>query len=490
MRNLIVCCDGTWNTLEDETNVSRLANLLSRSSAPPQLVKYQPGVGTAGLLDRIRGGLMGVGLDQNIRECYQWLVSNYQAGDKIYLFGYSRGAFTVRSLAGMVGRLGIAVPPSNGQLDQLVERLYRKGYRDKENVANLATFHQDSRCIQFIGVWDTVGALGIPNDKLWLEWLERRGRYRFHDVALGAGVAWARHAVAVDERRGSFAPMLWDEQRLNLGQNVKQLWFPGGHGDVGGGHRERGLADGALKWMIAESKLAGVNYRSVHVSQIEPNPLDVLHDTPGGAMKMLVTAPRRIPSLNTTAGSGRFHHSFHYRRSNLSINQRPYLPRLKFDANNQAAFDVRADEQWQWTGLYLDPGIYRFDARGEWAEGRHGCGPGGLRGFRWSKLAGNLTGWLERGYRKLSGKRGTHFVLSRRRKRAPWLALIGAVADTDGGNPGRDGTPKPLVTFDIGNGCRFEVQPDEAGYLYCFANDRWAGYGNNRGQVRVVVVKR
>ena len=318
-RNLVVCCDGTWNDPGDEddgvaapSNVVKLLNAVNlESTDPPQLTQYQPGVGTGGPLDKLAGGAMGFGLQQDIRDCYYWLADKYRPGDRIFLFGFSRGAFTARCLAGMICRLGIVDREGERPLDDLVQQAYVRGYRNREDLSR-DLFVTDSEQVHFLGVWDTVGALGVPDGKVLLQWLDDPIRYQFHDTALSPNVAHARHAVAIDERRGSFSPTLWKEESKDAHEDAKELWFPGVHSDIGGGYRERGLSDGALMWMMDEARGCGLRYRPGAVDRLSPDPEDVLHDSREGIMKLLVTAPRTIPSLDS---KDEFHESVRIRRA-------------------------------------------------------------------------------------------------------------------------------------------------------------------------------
>ena len=255
MKRLIICCDGTWNTpeMESPTNVVRLAKAVKKrgEDGTLQLVYYDEGVGTAGWVDKIIGGAMGEGLDVNVRQAYRFLANNHEDGDEIYLFGFSRGAYTVRSLAGLIGYAGML---QRHQLTEFTEayELYRT---NKEANAPVATAFRSSHKtevpqIKLLGCWDTVGALGIP-DKLPGIGLDRRfnRRYRWVDDQLGQHVANAMHALAIDERRREFAPT----HMMSRGkeQKVEEVWFAGDHGSVGGGakHKEP-LARFALEWMV------------------------------------------------------------------------------------------------------------------------------------------------------------------------------------------------------------------------------------------------
>lgn len=255
MQNLIVCCDGTWNSPNNEddgelapTNVFKLFNSVDLASGTNQLSRYQSGVGTGNLIDKVVGGGFGYGLSEDIRDCYQWLSVKYNPGDKVFLFGFSRGAFTARSLAGLICKYGIAKNLTKG-LDDRIQKIYKQGYKGNKTIDD-DWFHTDSNKVEFIGVWDTVGALGVPDDKAIANLFDNPANYRFHDTKLSSNVKYARHAIALDEKRGSFTPTLWNVKTNT--DRIKQVWFPGVHSDVGGGYKESGLSDCALLWMIKE----------------------------------------------------------------------------------------------------------------------------------------------------------------------------------------------------------------------------------------------
>ncbi|MCW8331381.1 DUF2235 domain-containing protein [Photobacterium sp. SDRW27] len=335
MAYLIVCCDGTWNDPGNNddgapapTNVRQLFNFL-KSIPRVQETRYQSGVGTGGVIDKVVGGILGFGLSEDIRDCYQWLADKYQAGDEILLFGFSRGAYTARSLAGMITRLGIVdfnrVAASDRE--KVVKHVYKEGYREKESKAFLEThfdisFHDNSDNVLFLGVWDTVGALGIPNDKALLDLFDNPKNYEFHDVTLNHNVKHARHAVAIDEERGSFSPTLWEDEPDHPHSDLKQLWFAGVHSDIGGGYKENGLSDCALEWMKDEiNSVTELQWEQSLVDQVEPNPKDELHESHLGLMKVLVTAPRAIPDLDTNEDA--FHQSVIDRRNDPPPCSRP-----------------------------------------------------------------------------------------------------------------------------------------------------------------------
>src|SRR6478609_2757905 len=307
MTNLVICCDGTWNTPDERdrgvpvpTNVVRIFNAVAPRDArgDEQQRYYHPGVGTNGSwFDKMAGGSTGAGLDRNIMSAYRELCDRYRSGDAIYLFGFSRGAYTVRSLAGFIGRCGLLDTTGlpEFRIWENIERLFHSGYRsrfesrERRSWSDLA-FHEGGQPvkIRFLGVWDTVGALGIPEDMALLNLLDKLQDHSFHDTMLGTHIQVARHAVALEEMRATFQPTLWSVQ---AGQDAKQVWFPGVHSDVGGGYRETGLSDGALAWMVEEARRQGLAFNDRIVEQIKPSYLDVLHDSCDGPFLLLPTQP-------------------------------------------------------------------------------------------------------------------------------------------------------------------------------------------------------
>jgi uncharacterized protein (DUF2235 family) len=252
---LAVFADGTWNKIEPDgsgTNVVKLHELALNDRAKGQITFYDPGVGNGGF-DKIRGGLFGMGLSQNITDGYRFLVQQWMhapAPHQIYLFGFSRGAYTVRSLAGLLGRMGLV--KSEADIDEayglyrLSKSRRRNDVKDRERF--VAEKVRAMPRITMIGVWDTVGALGIPLG--WLNDLLNPMPHKFHDTSLGAHIDAAYHAVSVDEERVAYAPTLWDPIPEGSAQILEQVYFPGVHSDVGGGYKDdRRLGDITLRWM-------------------------------------------------------------------------------------------------------------------------------------------------------------------------------------------------------------------------------------------------
>jgi uncharacterized protein (DUF2235 family) len=258
-KRIVVCCDGTWNRPDQAapTNVFKASRAIrSRDGDRHQIVLYHRGVGTGNWLDRVTGGAFGHGLDRNIEEVYRFLVLNYEPGDEVYFLGFSRGAYTVRSTAGLIRNARLL---RREHIDRAPEalRLYRSPTHPDDDAAQ--QFRGDYAWplfrMKFLGVWDTVGALGVPLHGL--NFLTR-GRYDFHDVKLSSWVENAFHAVSIDEQRSSFRPSLWEHQQTE-GQRMEQVWFAGVHSDVGGGYNAAGLSDISLRWMLeraAECDLA------------------------------------------------------------------------------------------------------------------------------------------------------------------------------------------------------------------------------------------
>lgn len=269
-KRIVICADGTWNVPEQRdhigpsaTNVAKFAAAVAPGDATgkTQVVYYHRGVGVRGsLFERLSGFAVGAGLSANIEDTYLFLVNNYQPGDDLFLLGFSRGAYTVRSLAGLIRNSGILKQEFLSRYRAAYE-LYRARDPGTHPRAPAATEFRDryawpDATIRFVGVWDTVGALGIPIPALRF-W--NKSRYEFHDVALSTRVEHAYHALAIDERRQPYLPTLWAKQKdAPASQVLEQAWFPGTHCDVGGGYSRTGLSDGALTWLCERASRAGL----------------------------------------------------------------------------------------------------------------------------------------------------------------------------------------------------------------------------------------
>jgi uncharacterized protein (DUF2235 family) len=254
-KSLIICCDGTWNRPDQgggPTNVTKMARAIipKNKKGEPQIVYYDEGVGTGNSVDRWLGGAFGIGLGDNVQQAYRFLALNYEAGDQILMFGFSRGAYTVRSLAGLVSLVGLL---RKGDLDQMprVWTYYRTPPNDQRIDFIDARMVAAKPEIDLMGVWDTVGALGIPGNIFGR--IGRR-RHEFHNVKLGSKIRRAYQALAIDEHRKLYSPAVWDTSRKLEGQTVEQAWFAGAHSNVGGGYPDPILSDQAFMWMISKAQ--------------------------------------------------------------------------------------------------------------------------------------------------------------------------------------------------------------------------------------------
>jgi uncharacterized protein (DUF2235 family) len=291
-KRICLCFDGTWNTPSNsadldevtapqddsfeivkangavETNVCRLyrsIRAIPGSAAGPtaQVKWYDRGVGTD-WYDRIAGGAFGLGLSRKIREGYKYLSDTYDKGDDVFIFGFSRGAYTARSLVGMIRNCGLMPKgllrsPNPDDNDELMEayELYRTRDDSSDSIRaqNFRAKHNSLIIeIKFLGVWDTVGALGIPIESFG-EF--NKEQFEFHDTELSGIVKNAFHAVAVDEHRQQYAATLWDPKQ-KLDQVIEQRWFIGAHADVGGGYQDRRLSDMALNWIQKNAQACGL----------------------------------------------------------------------------------------------------------------------------------------------------------------------------------------------------------------------------------------
>ncbi|EKD14109.1 uncharacterized protein L3040_007890 [Drepanopeziza brunnea f. sp. 'multigermtubi'] len=338
-KRIVICCDGTWQSATSldptkgcSSNVARLSRVLANAGKDKngkewqQLVYYDAGIGTGDITDveKKRQGGLGSGLIEKILEAYNFLANNFCAGDQLFFFGFSRGAYTVRATAGLVCQLGVLKPASMSTFISLYnEYVHGKDGAGKsfDRYPAWTEFTEASKAtgghaislpaeikIQVIGVWDTVGALGIPNLGHFSHFKLHRAHqkaYQFYDTTLNDRILHAYQALALDERRESFAPAMWKLKPTPLidpkgdpnGPREKpktalcQCWFPGAHINVGGGSsanagkspkgdREQ-LASVSYGWMLdrirphlalSEAALAGQIAEFKRMAEMEPEP--------------------------------------------------------------------------------------------------------------------------------------------------------------------------------------------------------------------------
>lgn len=283
MKKLLICLDGTWNeaadnAAPDDTNVIRLFRAAQHFKSPSQLAFYFQGVGSK-LFEKLRGGILGHGLFDQVKQAYQEIVNNYTPGDRIFIAGFSRGAFSARCLASFIATCGILQNHTldvadfldNRAIEELWE-LYAQRSEERAKLNNFCAancFPRKEPIVEAVAVWDTVGALGIPwgifeqNSAVELLSKVNARKYSFLDPELPSSIPRAYHAVALDEQRVPFEPSLFSGPRVDNGQ-IQQVWFAGAHSNVGGGFADTGLSDIALDWMIRQlSSNHGLNLQPV-----------------------------------------------------------------------------------------------------------------------------------------------------------------------------------------------------------------------------------
>jgi len=279
-KRLAVYLDGTWNAVDDNTNVWRMKSLTAPRDANGvvQLVYYD--IGVNGFL----GGTWGAGLSENVTQAYEWLIENYNAGDDIFIFGFSRGAYTARSLAGLIAKHGLLKAGATLGVKQFYARYKRADDRTawKLQQASAAGTLKDASLeeiltlkytqlinVKMVGVCDTVGALGVPF--LSIEGISRKS-FSFLHTGLRVPIENGYHAIAVDEHRKDFAPTLWTVRKPpdpgarmaapRTLASVEQRWFVGAHANVGGGYPNNLLAQEPLRWMMRKASLHGLAFKN------------------------------------------------------------------------------------------------------------------------------------------------------------------------------------------------------------------------------------
>jgi uncharacterized protein (DUF2235 family) len=336
-KNIVICSDGTGNTNVKNrgTNVFKLFEAVdvnghrTNPNLARQLAFYDDGVGTQELRwIRAFAGATGYGLSRNVRRLYRELCRVYEPGDAIYLFGFSRGAFTVRTLAGLIADCGILSPADYPtEFDFRVQtnaayRAYRRKYRallarmSPRRGLNAEEFrHRYARrdqtgkplepTIKFLGVWDTVDAVGLPfeladfwNTVIW--------QFKFRTTTLSRIVEKACHALAMNDDRESFRPVLWDEHEAGVCDRVEQVWFAGAHSNVGGGYPQQGMSLVALDWMMSKAETQGLRFsafeRELYRSQ--QGFADKLYNPRSGLGIFYRWKPRNVTALCAEKGIG------------------------------------------------------------------------------------------------------------------------------------------------------------------------------------------
>lgn len=320
MKRLVICADGTWNEPDQKdrgkivpSNIVKLSRAVLPEAADGthQITYYDEGVGTHWGLTRYIEGATGMGLSKNILEAYRFLCLNYVEGDEIYLFGFSRGAFTVRSLASFIDRVGL-LPKANVFFTPQAYEMYR----DLSSPDQLKAFREEQKSqdveIKFMGVFDTVGAMGIP-----ISLLKRIGarKYQFHDMTFCDSIAHAYHALAIDEQRSQFVASLWDPPMPVPVSRLEQVWYAGVHTNIGGGYSPDGLANLPLHSIKRRAKKHGLEFDDEYLNHFKAVPDSELRVSRKGIYKLSRKHTR--PIGKTKHGNERVHSSVYKRIKKL-----------------------------------------------------------------------------------------------------------------------------------------------------------------------------
>jgi hypothetical protein len=487
-KNIVVCCDGTGNEYGDRlTNVAKLHSVLELDG---QAIFYDPGVGTFSIRETITrpgssvykalGLGLGVGFRDNVSQAYSFIVRNFDVGDRIYLFGFSRGAYTARVVASLIRGVGILRVGQENLIPYALRYLEVRG--GVTNWRRLRGFRRQfsqkgQPGLVFLGLWDTVSSVSWAWD-----------RQVFTATAQNRSVNIVRHAVSIDERRAFFRTNLWRGSRR--GQDVKQVWFAGVHSDVGGSYPEcqSGLSKIALEWMIVEAREHGLLVNEKRAARIlarpeSSNPAGQCHHSLNGLWWLLEVMPKRpyvdgrrrfrinLARRRRIAGRPLVHASVVVRQQMLDYHP-PNLPspfsvepwvmldgQQKPIAPPSGGARIQARRRWNLTSYKVKRGeYYRFEATGNWTDYQRTHNPGGDPSY-------NLFMRL--------------FSPLKRMRTANWFSVIGSVER------------KSSTFFDIGklilDGEAW--QAPESGTLFAFANDVPFMYWNNSGEISLKMTK-
>jgi len=528
-RRIVICCDGTRNSPDAVelgrsviTNIAKISRALVDSEA--QTVWYDAGVGSGTsteavrirtLADRVRAlipavparlaafgqqarnaleATTGTGITENIVEAYTEIVRQYRPGDRIFLFGFSRGAYTARCVAGVIARCGL-LKAENIRYAEEVVRLYRtRSNADNDVPIDGALIHdRGTVAIEMLGVFDTVASLGAP---LWGWWF----RVGIPNAGLTTNPApicrHVYHALAMDERRSSFFPTLFDEPKSgSWTETLEQVWFRGAHADIGGGYAETGLSDITLNWMVERGRRHGLVFDS-NFPASAGDPMARIHDELRRQpfWRLLGSWPRWHPVDNAAASCrfGVLHSSVLLRATIVqALLGRHDLRRLS-PGDGAVEIVTEAHREWDRTGIVIDGGGARYElsweGQSQWRDKDAGaCGPGG-------QMAG-------------SGDIRRRLNWRKRLPKANWMVLCASIAHPREW-PLREGRFREYLGYlcirdpeqlrnqvapigeDLADGTGDRVtlcNMAEAGLLYLFANDWWQTAPNNSGALTLRV---
>lgn len=504
-KRLVVCCDGTWQKADSPypTNVAKLFQAIPID--PGNVVFYGEGVGTGDLADQILGGALGWGIDKNIQDAYRFLCSNYSFGDQIYLFGFSRGAYTVRSLAGLIRATGMLPRSGIRQISEAYEAYQDAKDRSSNQpnfnnqkvklreITQLQEFRRDLARqygndyheeieVTFLGCWDTVGALGIPDQipLLPIDQILNR-KYQFHDTQLSSKILHACHAVSIDENRQEF-DFTKMEPAVNASNQVKQVWFPGGHGCVGGGTKANSpLANAALLWMIKEVQALslGLNFDLARIEDgIQTDPRIFFSSDLKFPFKR---NKRKIPETDMLhpSVSERWQACPWYRP--LSLASEAFKDSLGesssqepvglLAAGKEAQFIVEAEKNVNHTGIEIEEGgtyTVSVSPLQIWQDADIYCSAAG-----WKTAKSDDNEWSIQGLetQKTSATLAKFYQFSKSISRNPEAELMELVIEV--------GSKKYRISSDLS----IKFTADNSGELIAYANDVWGFYQNNQGWI-------
>lgn len=526
-KNIVICMDGTWNDPTEKTNVYKLFQALdageekdeandptfgrySHKEGNGQTAFYIEGVGAKGKREGILGGSLGVGLHERVLHAFLLASNCYKPGDKLWIFGFSRGAWSARSLAGFISAAGLLTAQEMQEKDRfantndLWHESKAKGTLDR---GNQFWKQNDAVPIQLVGVWDTVGALGIPffNGIRVFDQIEKH-LFDFADPQLSSRVKYGRQALAIDERRKDFEPTLWQPR---TDDTIKQVWFPGVHADIGGGYPECGLSDVTLKWMIDEINGLKAGLK-INVDQLNPklNPVETQDRHDESIKPIWQCRPRNPRVIATNANfdasvAHRFEKRSDYRPE--ALRQHPEFakyyamaaqeekicateeksPAQRLALNESVKADIFAQNCWNAIGIKVAKDEqYKFNATGEWVDKTYKAGAEGY-------ASPNIEMRVAENMRRIVDK--------------PWFCLVACihpdasleVHNTNAGNM-LEGICQSLMhtirkfdnesqLIDIGTASTLNITHD--GYMYLFANDAPWAYSNNSGYLTVEVTR-
>ncbi len=314
-KNIVVCCDGTGNEFGagKNTNVVRVFEFLDKSDRSAQVAFYDPGVGTIAssgvqtrigrFVSRLIGLATGYGMTHNIEEAYRFLMENYEDGDRVYLFGFSRGAYTVRALTGMLKMCGLLERGASNLIPYVI-KLHQGAPRRAKNWFRKTPDFQAARefkrtfCREckphYVGIWDTVKTVGYF----------RSGRRVLPYTADNEDIRYGRHAVSIDEQRRFYRQNLWtygdaarkgEEELKKREGELGQRWFAGVHSDLGGGYDDTGLSDIALEWVLDGAIAHKLKVTPAWKNRLHKKPDMPPHDSLRRGWWLLGGGPRKVP---------------------------------------------------------------------------------------------------------------------------------------------------------------------------------------------------